>query len=161
MSPLPVASRIGKNLRALRKTQGMSQADLAAEAEITQGYLGAIERGEKNLSALITLVKLADALDVTLSDMLRDPNQVVNETRTADNVNTPSLSNLAEVRSVLSQLDRRRLNPSDADEASLPLQLTLSQGEMQRLAEYAQQLDVRPESLGEILIRAVLTDVEV
>jgi transcriptional regulator with XRE-family HTH domain len=41
---------LGRNLRAHRENQGISQEDFAHELGFHRTYLGAIERGERNLS---------------------------------------------------------------------------------------------------------------
>jgi transcriptional regulator with XRE-family HTH domain len=40
----------GENLRAYRKARGLTQEQLADALKRTQGYIGKIERGERNLS---------------------------------------------------------------------------------------------------------------
>ncbi len=42
--------RLGRNLRAFRETKGISQEDFAHELGFHRTYLGALERGERNLS---------------------------------------------------------------------------------------------------------------
>lgn len=54
---------VGARIRELRKTQGLSQEALGEKAGFHFSYVGAIERGEKNIS-LLNLGKLAKALDV-------------------------------------------------------------------------------------------------
>lgn len=49
---------------------GLSQEALALEAGIDRSYLGGIERGEHNV-AVMNLVKLAQALGVSLSRLLQ------------------------------------------------------------------------------------------
>ncbi len=44
---------LGAALRDLRKERSLTQEALAIEAEIERSYLGAIERGEVNLSFMI------------------------------------------------------------------------------------------------------------
>jgi DNA-binding XRE family transcriptional regulator len=64
--PEPVSKTIlggDTPLRALRRWRGMTQAQLAAAADINQGYLSELEAGTKTGSAL-TLAKLAGGLDV-------------------------------------------------------------------------------------------------
>lgn len=51
-------------LKALRRWRGMTQAQLAAAADINQGYLSELESGVKTGSAQI-LAKLASSLDLT------------------------------------------------------------------------------------------------
>ena len=41
---------VGRNLRAYRKTKGLSQEDFADELGVHRTYMGGIERGERNLT---------------------------------------------------------------------------------------------------------------
>ncbi len=54
---------IGKNIARLRKVSGLSQEKLAENAGLHRTYVGAVERGEKNISVK-NLSKIARALDV-------------------------------------------------------------------------------------------------
>jgi len=65
----PLNQRVGKNLRALRVSRGISQEALAHELEYDRTYLAGIERGERNLS-LDTLSKLAEQLGVDPVELL-------------------------------------------------------------------------------------------
>lgn len=49
---------LGNQIRELRKSKGLSQEQLALQAEVDRSYVGGIERGERNVSFL-TLVKIA------------------------------------------------------------------------------------------------------
>lgn len=62
---------LGNNIRDLRKSQNMSQEELAFKAEIDRSYVGGIERGERNVSFL-TLVKLAKCLNCKITDFTKD-----------------------------------------------------------------------------------------
>ena len=53
---------LGNQIRELRKSKGLSQEQLALQAEVDRSYVGGIERGERNVSFL-TLVKIADCLE--------------------------------------------------------------------------------------------------
>ena len=61
----------GANVREQRRQLGLSQEQLAEACGLHRTYVGAIERGERNLS-LLNIVRLADALSVTPADLLRD-----------------------------------------------------------------------------------------
>lgn len=55
--------KLGERVRALRKEAGLSQEELADAAGLHRTYIGAIERGERNIS-LINIVQIARALRV-------------------------------------------------------------------------------------------------
>lgn len=55
--------QFGERLRQLRKELGLSQEALAYKAGLDRSYVGAVERGECNIS-LINICILADTLSV-------------------------------------------------------------------------------------------------
>jgi transcriptional regulator with XRE-family HTH domain len=57
---------LGEHIRDARKAKGLSQEQLALQAEIDRSYVGGIERGERNVSFL-TLVKIATCLECDVS----------------------------------------------------------------------------------------------
>jgi len=60
---------VGERIRQLRIEQGLSQADLALEADILISQIGRIERGETN-PTISTLFVIAEALKIDLSVLL-------------------------------------------------------------------------------------------
>jgi transcriptional regulator with XRE-family HTH domain len=54
---------VGKNVRRLRTQRGLTQEELAFEAEIDLTYVGGIERGRRNPS-LMVLARIAKVLGV-------------------------------------------------------------------------------------------------
>jgi transcriptional regulator with XRE-family HTH domain len=60
------------NLRRLRHAKGLSQDDLAYEAEVSRSYLSQLEKGVFYASLKI-LEKLAKVLDVEPAELLRLP----------------------------------------------------------------------------------------
>ena len=52
---------LGNQIREERKKKGLSQEQLAFDADVDRSYIGGIERGERNVSFL-TLVKIANCL---------------------------------------------------------------------------------------------------
>ena len=62
---------LGKNVRRLRQQKGLTQEQLAFEAEIDLTYVGGIERGKRNPSLLV-MARIADALSVPLPKLLNE-----------------------------------------------------------------------------------------
>lgn len=60
------------NLRRLRHAKGMSQDELALEAEMSRSYLSQLEKGKFHVS-LKVLGRLADALRAEPQEFLRAP----------------------------------------------------------------------------------------
>ncbi len=61
---------LGKYLRSVREARGWSQEELAFRAEVHRTYIGAVERGEYNVT-MITLRTIAQALGITVLDAAR------------------------------------------------------------------------------------------
>lgn len=61
--------KLGKRIRTLRKQVGWSQEDLAEACGLHRTYVGAVERGERNVS-LINIVQFARALQVKPADLM-------------------------------------------------------------------------------------------
>jgi transcriptional regulator with XRE-family HTH domain len=61
-------SLLGKRIREIRKSQGISQEQLAERAGISAQYVSNIERGKEN-PTLDLLLRLAEALRVSLGQM--------------------------------------------------------------------------------------------
>jgi transcriptional regulator with XRE-family HTH domain len=71
---------VAANLRRLRAACGWSQEDLADRCGLHRTYVGAIERGERNLT-LGTLERLAVALQVTPTELLLQSRRRTGRTR--------------------------------------------------------------------------------
>jgi len=63
--------RLGERIREERRKLGLTQAQLAEAVDISDTYMGAIERGERSLT-LDTLVRLVNRLGVTVDYLLAD-----------------------------------------------------------------------------------------
>ncbi len=63
--------RLGQRIREERQRLNLTQAQLAEEINISDTYMGAIERGERSLT-LDTLVRLVNRLGVTVDYLLSD-----------------------------------------------------------------------------------------
>jgi transcriptional regulator with XRE-family HTH domain len=60
------------NLRKLRNARGVSQDDLAYEAEVSRSYLSQLEKG-KYYASLKIVGRLADVLGVEPAELVRLP----------------------------------------------------------------------------------------
>lgn len=63
--------KLGRRIRQERQRLNLTQAQLAEAIDISDTYMGAIERGERSLT-LDTLVRLVNRLGVTIDYMLTD-----------------------------------------------------------------------------------------
>ncbi len=66
----PNLIKFGQTIRRERLEKDISQEDLAARAGLHRNYVGAFERGERNIGLLVIL-KLAEALEGQPSALLR------------------------------------------------------------------------------------------
>ena len=67
----PALIALGEAIRHARRQQGISQEKLALMAGVDRSYVGRVERGDNNV-AVLTLLKLAQALDVSLKDLMKE-----------------------------------------------------------------------------------------
>jgi transcriptional regulator with XRE-family HTH domain len=65
-----ILEKFGGRVRLLRKQKNISQEELAHKADLHRTYIGMIERAEKNIT-LLNIEKIAVALDVSISDLLK------------------------------------------------------------------------------------------
>ncbi|OMF15502.1 MULTISPECIES: helix-turn-helix domain-containing protein [Paenibacillus] len=59
---------VGARIKSLRKSKGLTQANLGEQVDLPQPYIGGIEKGERNIS-LDTLQKLLEALNITPAEL--------------------------------------------------------------------------------------------
>lgn len=67
--------QIGANIAAYRKSAGLTQAGLAERLNYSDKAVSKWERGE-SVPDVMTLVQLADQFDITVNDLLVDPNEL-------------------------------------------------------------------------------------
>jgi len=60
-----------RDIKKLRKKHGLSQEQLAQKAEVTYSTLVKIESGSNDNPTIKTVMKIADALDVTIDKLVR------------------------------------------------------------------------------------------
>ena len=66
-----VTQVFSENIKRIRLANGLSQEALADLAGLHRTYIGAVERGERNIT-LINANKIAGALGVKLSECLKE-----------------------------------------------------------------------------------------
>lgn len=64
-----ILKKFGDRVREIRIQKGLSQEQLAHNANVHRTYIGMIERAEKNIT-LLNIEKIAGALDVEISKLL-------------------------------------------------------------------------------------------
>lgn len=64
------SEKLGKNLRRIRTTKGISQGDIARSLEVSRGFVSTIENGKTN-PTLATIAKLAKAVGVSVDELLK------------------------------------------------------------------------------------------
>jgi transcriptional regulator with XRE-family HTH domain len=69
--PSPALLALGRRLRQIRRARELSQEALAAAAGVHPKHLSEIERANKDPRAT-TVVRLADALGVTVAELYED-----------------------------------------------------------------------------------------
>jgi putative transcriptional regulator len=57
-------------IRRLRERQNMTQAELAKKVKVTQGYISQLEAGTKKELGAKVAVRLAEALNVSVTELL-------------------------------------------------------------------------------------------
>lgn len=60
---------MGYRIREIREARGLSQSELAEKSGITRATIWRLETGEKEETTTKTLLKIADALGVTVADL--------------------------------------------------------------------------------------------
>jgi XRE family transcriptional regulator, regulator of sulfur utilization len=67
---LPAQAALGRAVRRWRESRGLSQEELGYRAQLHRTFIGALERGERNVT-IATMVKVANATEMTLSELAR------------------------------------------------------------------------------------------
>jgi DNA-binding XRE family transcriptional regulator len=65
----PALVALGDAIRTFRVTKNISQEKLALMAGVDRSYFGRVERGDNNM-AVLTLVKIAAALGITVAELM-------------------------------------------------------------------------------------------
>lgn len=84
-----IAKNIAENITKYRKSANLSQERLAELSSISVGYLSKIERALIENTSVAILIKIANALNVTLNDLVYE-----NENDSNDNPNQQRLNQI-------------------------------------------------------------------
>jgi len=66
-----IAVDLGNRIRELRTQTGLSQEKFALKIGMDRTYFTSVEAGKRNIS-IINIKKIADGLDVSLSELFKD-----------------------------------------------------------------------------------------
>jgi transcriptional regulator with XRE-family HTH domain len=107
-------SEFGKRLKEVRELRGLTQAELAERAKMTAVQISHFETGIKPSASAVTLVKLGDALSVTIDYLLGRTNEmhaVGGEAavvlRNLGGASASTIETVAEIAKSLAQKDRK------------------------------------------------------
>lgn len=65
-----ISEQLGKNIKKIRLSKGMTQGDICRALGMDRGYMSAIESGKKNIT-ISQLEKLAKALKVSSDKLIK------------------------------------------------------------------------------------------
>jgi len=65
----PALVALGVAIHTTREGKSISQEALALRAGVDRSYVGRVERGDNNV-AVLTLVKIATALEITVAELM-------------------------------------------------------------------------------------------
>jgi len=68
---MDIRIKVGNRIKKVRETKGISQKDLAYEADLDRSYIASIEVGKRNVS-IINLEKIAKALKIPMSELFNE-----------------------------------------------------------------------------------------
>jgi transcriptional regulator with XRE-family HTH domain len=71
MTPEEIRKQIGRNIAEVRRDAGLSQAKLGLRLELASQEISRLECGRRSVPSLTTLLPVAQALEVPLTDLLR------------------------------------------------------------------------------------------
>jgi transcriptional regulator with XRE-family HTH domain len=71
MTGTEIIGVVAANIRDARKAAGLSQEELALEAEVDRTYISQVERGKRNIT-IVVLHRLALAMRTTASKLISD-----------------------------------------------------------------------------------------
>jgi transcriptional regulator with XRE-family HTH domain len=76
MNTTKMIKKTGERIRTIRKIKGLTQEELAERADLSDKFIGEIERGEVNPS-LDSLYKISQGLEINIIELFPNGNDVV------------------------------------------------------------------------------------
>jgi transcriptional regulator with XRE-family HTH domain len=67
-----IVETVAENVRRARKAAGLSQEELAIEAQLDRTYISQVERGKRNITVVV-LARLARAMHTTAAALVTEP----------------------------------------------------------------------------------------
>lgn len=111
---MPSPTEFGRRLKQARELRGQTQAEVAERAGLTPVQISHFETGVKPSASAITLVKLADALSVTVDYLLGRTNEMqavggpaAVVLRNLGEASSQTIETVAEIAKTLAQKDRK------------------------------------------------------
>jgi transcriptional regulator with XRE-family HTH domain len=71
MQDMRIIETVAANVRQARKAAGLSQEELALEAEVDRTYVSQVERGKRNIT-IVVLARLARAMGTSAAALVND-----------------------------------------------------------------------------------------
>jgi transcriptional regulator with XRE-family HTH domain len=71
MNDTQIIATVAENVRRARKLAGLSQEELAVEAEVDRTYVSQVERGKRNIT-IVVLARLARAMQTTAAALVSE-----------------------------------------------------------------------------------------
>jgi transcriptional regulator with XRE-family HTH domain len=65
-----IQKKLGKKIADLRREKGFSQEGFAHECRFHRSYMGAVERGEKNIT-IQGLIRISKSLNMSLGELFK------------------------------------------------------------------------------------------
>ncbi len=80
MQDIAIITTVAENVRRARRAAGLSQEELALEADVDRTYISQVERGKRNITVVV-LSRLARAMRTTAADLVSDGRRIAEEVR--------------------------------------------------------------------------------
>jgi transcriptional regulator with XRE-family HTH domain len=120
---MPVPTQFGRRLKALREQRGLSQSELGEKAGVKEMIISHFETGARPAASAATLVKLANALDVSIDYLLcrtDDPVAVGGRVgalmRTLGEASENTINTVVTIGETLAQKDKEERGRREAEE---------------------------------------------